>query len=97
MLFELLILFIELIGIFSVFKLRDYLFKRKSIEKSSMEDTIICFLFSLLLIVFGILLNMRILCLMSLPFLVYLIVPVVIFSVRQWKEFLDLIILYLRR
>ena len=94
----------EILGMFTVFlaipmllRLRDYLYKHQNLTKWYGEDSIFLTVFFSLLLCTGIYFNERLFVLLSLPFCVYLIVPVILFSFKQWKEFLGLLNIYLNR
>ncbi len=91
------ILFTELLAIFTLLKTRNYLYNKKGYIVGPYENTIALTSFFIGLLGIGIYLNERVLMLLSLPFFVYLIVPVIFFSLKQWKEFLGLLNAYLRR
>jgi len=97
MVIELIIMFTEFLGIFTLFKLRNYVYNKNKFTVGPYEDILACFSFFISLLLFWLFTKERILILLALPFFVYLIVPVIIFSIKQWKEFLDLILKYIRR
>jgi hypothetical protein len=90
-------MFIELIGIFTLLRVRNYLYGKQSLKVGPYEDMTFCILGFLGLLGTGLYLKQRILLLLALPFLVYLIAPIALFSAKQWKEFLGLLNTYLNR
>jgi len=86
-----------LLAIPILLKVRDYLYKQKGYTVHYLENTIFNGLFFTGTFIVGLIIKDRLIVLLSLPFLVWLIIPLVMFSLRQWKEFLDLLSIYLRR
>jgi hypothetical protein len=97
MVIELSIMFILLIGIFALLRVRNYLYNKQNLKVGPYEDVLFCISFFLGLLSIGILKNEKIWMLLALPFFVYLLTPVILFSMRQWKEFLGLLNSYLNR
>lgn len=97
MMIELASMFILLIGIFTLLRVRNYLYGKQSLKVGPYEDMTFCILGFLGLLGTGLYLKQRILMLLALPFLVYLIAPIALFSARQWKEFLGLLNNYIKR
>jgi hypothetical protein len=97
MVIEISIMFITLIGIFTLLRVRNYLYGKQKLTVGPYEDMVFCISSFLILLSIGILSNGKIWILLALPFFVYLLTPVILFSMRQWKEFLGLLNNYLRR
>jgi hypothetical protein len=97
MIIELSSMLILLIGIFTLLRVRDYLYGKQSLKVGPWEDATFCVASSTILFCIGMYLHQKIFILLAIPFIVYLITPVVLFSARQWKEFLGLLNNYLRR
>jgi hypothetical protein len=97
MIIELSVMFIELIGIFTILRVRNYLYSKRNFTVGPHEDTLFCFSFFIGLLLTGLISNDKTWILISLPFFVYMLTPVILFSMRQWKEFLGLLNNYLRR
>jgi hypothetical protein len=97
MIIELSVMFIELIGIFTILRVRNYLYSKQKFTVGPHEDTLFCLSFFTGLLSTGLILNDKIWILLSLPFLVYMLTPVIIFSMKQWKEFLGLLNNYIKR
>jgi hypothetical protein len=78
-------------------KLRTFIYSKRNLTVGPYEDTVFCISFFIGLLSIGIVANSRYFLLVSIPFFVYLLVPVIFFSMKQWKEFLDLLNAYLNR
>jgi len=97
MIIELASMFIMLVAIFTILRVRDYLYKKQGFTVEKYEDSIFCVSMFIALLCIGLYCKEKIFILLSLPFLVYLATPIVIFSFNQWKEFLGLLDMYIRR
>lgn len=90
-------MFIVLIAIFTLLRVRNWMYKKRGFNVGTYEDAIVCVSFFIGLFSIGILTKEKIWILLALPFFVYLLTPVILFSMRQWKEFLGLLDRYIRR
>ena len=97
MIIELSVMFIELIGIFTLLRVRNYLYGKQNLKVGPYEDMVFCISCFIALLSIGILSNGKIWILLALPFFVYLLTPCILFSLKQWKEFLGLLNAYLNR
>jgi len=97
MVIEIASMFIVLIAIFTLLRVRNWMYKKRGFTVGTYEDAILCISFFFGSLFIGLLIHEKIWILLALPFFVYLLTPVILFSMRQWGEFLGLLDRYIRR